>query len=107
MSRTSITTGKTHAGEDVLISGRSVPIVEQLAAFRKLRGQPAHDRFCLVALQESDGAEQIIRFLTPEEHAERKKRRESEMAALRQQAPKYLLKQEPQKPAASPPPRKK
>lgn len=68
--RTARTVALTHEGGEVLVSGRKVPILEQLQAFRALRCSPSHPEFSEVSYQESDGPEHLIRLRTPDAQAE-------------------------------------
>lgn len=64
--RTAKTLALTHDGKEILLSGKTVPIVEQLTAFRQLRCAQAHAEYAEVSYQESDGGEHLVRFRKPE-----------------------------------------
>lgn len=69
MPRTAITVAVTHDGKDVLISGKTIPLLEQIKNFKQFRAKSAvhqpHEQFSEVCFQESDGHLQTVRFNTP------------------------------------------
>jgi len=71
--RTATIIAERHDGSEVLVSGPKTPIVEQLAAFRKLMGQPTHPEFASVQYQDSDGPSRTIRFGRPQTAPEKPK----------------------------------
>lgn len=60
--RTAKTLALTHDGKEILLSGKAVPIVEQLTAFRQLRCTKTHAEYAEVSYQESDSNEHLVRF---------------------------------------------
>lgn len=86
--RTATTIAETHKGKEILLSGRNVPIQEQLQAFRQLLGRKSHPEFAAVQIQESDGHSRILKFMTPAAEEKHLDARAKESEALKAQAEK-------------------
>ena len=104
--RTAVTIAKRHSGEEVLIAGHDVPLLQQREAFRKLRGVRIDNEFQSVSYQESDGPVISIRFVSDKEakaelaktEAENKRQAEATEKAKRDAETKdRLAKEEKQK----------
>lgn len=59
--RTAVTIGVTHAGKEVLIAGRKVPIHEQKQSFQALLGTKEHAEFSEINYQETDDGHGYLR----------------------------------------------
>ena len=65
--RTAVTIGIKHDETEVMVSGRTVPIHEQVEAFRNLLGVNENPTFKEINYQESDGIPRVIHFSKPVE----------------------------------------
>lgn len=82
MPRTAKTLAITHDGKDELLYGKTVSLITQKEKLRAFRGLRVHEKYQEVSYQESDGHEQVYRFITPELHAKRLKQNEADQKAF-------------------------
>lgn len=82
MARTATTIGKTHKGDWEILATPDVPIQDQLAKFRALRGEQAHAKYALIQYQDSDGAAVKLNLRTPDAQKAHEAKREAEHKAM-------------------------
>jgi hypothetical protein len=97
MPRTAKLLAITHDGEDVLLAGKTVSLLEQKKKFLEIRSKRSHPDYREVSYQESDGREMVARLLTPDEHEAHDQRREAEQTEANAAGRKLAAKGKPLK----------
>lgn len=96
MPRTAITLIKAHTGKWSLLAGPDIPLQEQTAEFRKMRGLQSHEKLAEYRFQESDGGAFALKFRTPEEQKVHDQRRADELAKAQEAGKLVTLQQDAQ-----------